>query len=99
MSVVELRCVKCRRVLKTIDAWKKELTENDAEFRRCQKCDVPSPGDLVETLIRTSRDGLHLAASVPLTDLKRAARRARKANRRETIDVRVIDSGRQGEVS
>lgn len=89
---VRVRCTKCRRVLGV--ATRENTSEGeDFWFTRCRKCDIPPPGRLIQVLVKTGRQRLHLKAALSYDQIESALRSSESRGRPTDIDVRVADPG------
>lgn len=92
MTLVRIRCHSCQRVLARVEKpptdWSGSMT-----FTRCRKCDLPSPGRLIEVIQKTGRkSGFRIAGEVPWEMLRNSIRDAQKTGKPQNFPVRVIDT-------
>lgn len=86
MSLVIIRCKRCRTPLGSLDAmpndWSGSLT-----ILRCRKCVIPSPRRLLKVFAQQGATGFSLAVEVPLADLRAHAVEAQRRGHAVSVSI------------
>ncbi len=86
MSLVIVRCKRCRTQLGSLDAMPDDWSGN-LGVPRCRKCVVPSPRRLVGVLQQQKAAGFALALDIPLAELRPHALKAKARGKAVTVDI------------
>jgi len=86
MSLVIVRCKRCRSPLGSLDEMPADWSGN-LTVSRCRKCVVPPPRRLIGVLIQQNATGFGLAVEVPLADLRRHAEKAARLGHAESFAI------------
>src|SRR5690606_38132008 len=92
-SLVVLRCRTCRRPLGSVYEVPADWSQTVTVYR-CRKCGMPSPGRVVDQLIRHDRTGEPLAGLLPLSAIRDQITAATAPRARRPVDVGVSSSVR-----
>jgi hypothetical protein len=88
--VVEIRCAKCRRVLRSVtDDEVPADWSGRVHWMRCRKCDIPAPSQWFEAMDAMDSDTFSIGGSLPWSQVRRDVGKARVTRRKQTVYVRV----------
>lgn len=91
MRLVEVRCYRCGGLLATVDTPPVDWSES-LSFVRCRKCDLPSPGRIVDVLISSGRDSFPTTGKLPWKMLRASIAKAQRTGRTQKFEARVLEA-------
>lgn len=86
MSLVIVRCQRCRHMLGSLDAMPEDWSGFLA-VSRCRKCVLPTPRRLMGVLRQHHARGFAMGLNIPLADLKPYALKAQARGKAVTYEI------------
>lgn len=95
MTLVEVRCYKCGRVLLPVDEPPADWS-GSVSFTRCRRCDLPDPSRIADVLLSSGRESFALTGVIPWRMLRASIAKAQRTGKTVRFDVRVVETGELG---
>lgn len=89
-DLVNIRCQRCRRILRRIPDPPKFGDGGTISVPRCSNCFRPDPRDVVKVLRNEGSTSMPMQYTFDFNDLRAAVERARKNGRTVTVDMSDI---------